>query len=78
MVKDNWSFSASTTSTTTSEVQLKVHNNEREFQQLQQQQIPQFGFDYPIDKSTNIQTNSQQSVWKDFTSMEHFINIHIC
>lgn len=77
MVKDNWSFSASTTSTTTSEVQLKVHNNEREFQQ-QQQQIPQFGFDYPIDKSTNIQTNSQQSVWKDFTSMEHFINIHIC
>lgn len=76
MVKDNWSFSASTTSTTTSEVQLKVHNNEREFQQ--QQQIPQFGFDYPIDKSTNIQTNSQQSVWKDFTSMEHFINIHIC
>lgn len=76
MVKDNWSFSASTTtSTTTSEVQLKVHNNERE---LQQQQIPQFGFDSPIDKSTNIQTNSQQSVWKDFTSMEHFINIHIC
>lgn len=77
MVKDNWSFSASTTTTTTtaSEVQLKVHNNEREHQQ---HQIPQFGFDYPIDKSTNIQTNSQQSVWKDFTSMEHFINIHIC